>query len=200
MDGRALTDVVIYIKDEDTGSGDDDIMRLRTDSGGNFGFNWNARIMDPFDDIVEIYAVFEGNQNFESARSPQRNVYVEEYVEQEYIPRETQGQSRNTFSQTSLGLYIPYSAINEGEVLPISGILVDSQGYGLQNGIIYIKDEDTGSGDDDIVAIYTDENGSFTIRGSPERWTRLTTWLKSMPSLKEPLTLGVRAASKLTSW
>ena len=161
IDGRALTDAVIHIKDEDTGSGDDDIVRLRTDSGGNFGFTWNARTMDPFDDIVEIYAVFEGNLDFESARSQQHNVYVEEFVESKYIPPETQGQPRSTFSQTSLGLYIPYSAINEGEVLPISGILVDSQGYGLQNGIIYIKDEDAGSGDDDIVAIYTDENGEF---------------------------------------
>ena len=161
MDGRALTDAVVHIKDEDTGSGDDDIRRLRTDSGGNFGFNWNAKTMDPFDDTVEIYAVFEGNRDFESARSAQRNVYVEEYVEQEYAPRETQSQPRGTFSQTSLSLYIPYYAINEGDVLPISGRLVDSQGYSLQNGIIYIKDEDTGSGDDDIVAVYTDENGEF---------------------------------------
>ena len=160
-DGRALTDVVVNIKDEDIGSGDDDIQRLRTDSRGNFGFNWNARIMDPFDGTVEIHAVFEGNQDFESARSVQRNVYVEEYVEQGYAPRETQSQPRSTFSQTSLSIYIPYYTINSGEILPISGILVDSQGYSLQNGIIYIKDEDTGSGDDDIVAIYTDENGEF---------------------------------------
>ena len=117
--------------------------------------------MDPFDDTVEIYAVFEGNRDFESVRSAQRNVYVEEYVEQEYAPQETQNQPQGTFSQTSLSLYIPYYAINEGDVLPISGRLVDSQGYSLQNGIIYIKDEDTGSGDDDIVAVYTDENGEF---------------------------------------
>ena len=161
VDGRALTDAVVHIKDEDAGSGDDNIQRLRTDSGGNFGFNWNARIMDPFDGTVEVYAVFEGNRDFESARSAQHNVYVEEYVEQEYAPRETQSQPRSTFSQTSLSIYMPYYAINKGEILPISGILVDSQGYGLQNGIIYIKDEDAGSGDDDIVAIYTDENGEF---------------------------------------
>ena len=166
-DGRTLSNAFIYIKDEDSGSGDDTIKTLTTDSGGNFGINWIAKSMDPFDDTVEIYAVFEGNQEFESSRSPQFDLYVseytqqDEYTQQEFATQETQRQSEPIFSQTSLSLVSSHTTIDEGYILIISGKLVDSQGYVLQNGIIYIKDEDSGSGDDDIVTLYTNEDGEF---------------------------------------
>ena len=74
--GDGLQNAIVYIKDEDAGSGDDDIVILRTDARGEFYYQWTARSMDPFDDIVEIYAVFEGSPDFGSSRSAQIDVRV----------------------------------------------------------------------------------------------------------------------------
>lgn len=75
-DGHALGGMAVYIKDEDTGSGDDNIATVYTDARGVFDYQWTARSMDPFDDTVEIYAVFEGSPNFGSSRSAQIDVRV----------------------------------------------------------------------------------------------------------------------------
>ena len=74
--GDGVTNALIYIKDEDTGSGDDEMGTLRTDSQGRFSAEWTADYMDPFDSVVEIYAVFEGSTNYGSSRSVQINVRV----------------------------------------------------------------------------------------------------------------------------
>ncbi len=74
--GRALQNGSIYIKDEDTGSGDDDIVLLQTNSKGEFDYNWYAKKMDPFDRVVELYAVFKGTTNFGYSRSVQIDVRV----------------------------------------------------------------------------------------------------------------------------
>ncbi len=79
-DGRAVAQAFIYIKDEDSVSGDDTIKTLTIDSGGNFGFSWIAKSVDSFDDTVEIYAVFEGNQGSDSSRSSQFEIYVQEHT------------------------------------------------------------------------------------------------------------------------
>lgn len=75
-DGRALDGMAVYIKDEDTGTGDDDIAIVYTNARGEFHYQWTAREMDPFDSIVEIYAVFEGSPDFGSSRSAQIDVRV----------------------------------------------------------------------------------------------------------------------------
>ena len=156
-DGRALDGMVVYIKDEDTGSGDDDIAILRTDAHGEFYYQWTARAMDPFDSIVEIYAVFEGGSGFERARSVQHNIAIVD----DHPVAETQTQQRDAFSSTSINLIISDTTIREGDILEISGWLVDTHGNGLQNAIVYIKDEDAGSGDDDIAILRTDAHGEF---------------------------------------
>ena len=154
--GNGLQNGLIYIKDEDAGSGDDVIATVYTDERGEFRYMWTARTMDPFNSVVEIYAVFEGDRTFEPARSAQHDISIRDRMEQETPPPQ-----RNTFSHTSLSIDIPHTTIREGDVLPISGRLVDSHGNGLQNGLIYIKDEDAGSGDDVIATVYTDERGEF---------------------------------------
>ena len=156
LHGNGLQNGLIYIKDEDAFSDDDVIATVYTDMFGEFNYQWTAETMDPLDNTVEIYAVFEGSHGFGPARSEQHNISIVDYVEQE-----TQHQQRNTFSHTSLSISIPYTAIREGDVLTISGQLTDLHGNGLQNGLIYIKDEDTGSGDDIIATVYTDMFGEF---------------------------------------
>ena len=146
--------MVVQIKDEDAGSGDDHIATLHTDARGEFHYLWTARPMDLFDNVVEIYAVFEGVRSLEQARSSQHNIFVDNTAQ------DAQQQGR-TSSRTSLSLSIPHTSVEGGDILQISGRLVDSQGNGLQNSLIYIKDEDTGSGDDRIATIYTDARGEF---------------------------------------
>lgn len=177
--GQGLSNALIYIKDEDSGSGDDDIGSITTDSQGRFDATWNAYAMDPFDSTIELYAVFEGSQNYDSARSRQYNVSIQEqslesmfdeiksnletsqssgsqYTAPKYTPPE------NTFKSTSLSFTVSDYVVNSGDVIYLSGKLIDSSGRALQNGSIYIKDEDTGSGDDDIVILQTNSNGEFS--------------------------------------
>jgi len=173
-DGRALQNALVYIKDEDTGSGDDLITSLYTDNNGNFGFMWIAKTMDPFDNVVEIFAVFEGSSSYDSARSNQYNVSVDSSPSQTSTPQEqytppkstTPQTSQNTFKSTSITLNIPYTTVSKGDLLSISGKLTDSSGKGVSNVLIYIKDEDTGSGDDEMATIRTDSNGNYNVNWS----------------------------------
>ena len=101
-DGNTLQNAIIFIKDEDSGSGDDNIATLSTDSFGNFGFIWNAKSMDPFDNVVEFYAVFEGSSGYESAKSYQYNVSViasSEPIKQNNISKSTDSQVKQNLSE-----------------------------------------------------------------------------------------------------
>jgi protocatechuate 3,4-dioxygenase beta subunit len=176
--GQGLSNAVIYIKDEDTGTGDDDIGTITTDSSGKFEATWQAKTMDPFDNTVEIYAVFEGSSTYDSARSYQYDVTVtsptsksiEQYIAPKSTPQYTPPQtSQNTFKTTSITLEIPYTVVNSGDTVSISGKLIDSSGKGVSNALIYIKDEDTGSGDDDIGTITTDSNGNYNANWSARK-------------------------------
>lgn len=174
-DGRGLQNAIVYIKDEDPLSGDDIISTLTTDSYGNFGFTWYAKSMDPLDNTVEVYAIFEGASGYNSARSYQYNMSVispssqssnsnEQYITPKSTPQYTTPQ--NTFKSTSITLNIPYTTITKGNILPISGKLIDSDGKGVANALIYIKDEDTGSGDDEMATILTDSSGRYSVNWS----------------------------------
>jgi len=173
IDGSGLSNAIIYIKDEDSGSGDDDIGTITTDSSGKFEATWKANTMDPFDSVVEIYAVFEGSQNYDSARSNQYNISVDSQTSQSSSTSQTTTPktttSQTTFKTTSLSLNIPYNLVDSGYALPISGKLTDSSGKGVPNALIYIKDEDSGSGDDDIGTITTDSNGNYNANWSARK-------------------------------
>jgi len=75
-DGNAVANALIYIKDEDPLDADDIISTVITDSEGSYSFNWIAEFKDPFDNYVELYAVFEGSQYYSSVRSIQIDVLV----------------------------------------------------------------------------------------------------------------------------
>jgi LEA14-like dessication related protein/protocatechuate 3,4-dioxygenase beta subunit len=171
-DGSALQNAIVYIKDEDTGSGDDTIKLLSTDSYGNFGFTWFAKSMDPFDDTVEFYAVFDGASTYDSARSYPYDVTVisqpSKSLEQYIIPTVPQS-SQNTFKSTSISLNIPYTTVSKGDIIPILGKLVDSGGKGVSNALIYVKDEDSLNQDDLLGNISTDSNGLFTFNWNAEK-------------------------------
>ena len=62
LDGANPEGAVVYIKDEDPLSGDDLLAVAYVDRNGRFSTYWFADYAD-FDDTVDIYAVFEGNEN-----------------------------------------------------------------------------------------------------------------------------------------
>ena len=47
-----------------------------TDSEGRFSINWTAKRMDPSDDTVEVYAIYEGGVNYQAARGPETGVFT----------------------------------------------------------------------------------------------------------------------------
>jgi hypothetical protein len=53
QDGDSIPNVRVYIKDEDTGSGDDNLGSITTGSDGQFSFEWDAKQNDPLDRVVD---------------------------------------------------------------------------------------------------------------------------------------------------
>lgn len=65
---KPIAKAKIKILDRDIG-GDDLLASGITDEGGNFVVAWTARKTDPFDNTVEVYAKFEGNEDYEKSES-----------------------------------------------------------------------------------------------------------------------------------
>ena len=63
LDGHSAQGAVVYIKDEDPGSGDELLATAYVEGDGRFSADWFANRTDP-DDDVDVYAVFEGNDDF----------------------------------------------------------------------------------------------------------------------------------------
>ena len=63
LDGGSPEGAVVYIKDEDRLSGDELLAVAYVDGGGRFSAHWLADYTD-FDNTVDIYAVFEGDEDF----------------------------------------------------------------------------------------------------------------------------------------
>ena len=74
--GAGVGGMTLLFKDEDAGSGDDDMGSVTTDSGGYYTYEWPARSMDPFDGVVEVYVIFEGSSEYGNSRSNQVNIQV----------------------------------------------------------------------------------------------------------------------------
>ena len=68
--------MTLLFKDEDAGSGDDDMGSVTTDSGGYYTYEWPARSMDPFDGVVEVYVIFEGSSEYGNSTRNQVNIQV----------------------------------------------------------------------------------------------------------------------------
>ena len=64
LDGVSPEGAIVYIKDEDALSRDELLATAYVGSDGRFSTYWFAYYSDLFDDVVEIYAVFEGNAHF----------------------------------------------------------------------------------------------------------------------------------------
>ena len=73
--GRPVPGATIKIYDSDVGP--DDLMASGvTDEEGRFSIKWRAKPMDPFDRTVEVYAKFEGTEEYQATRSPEEGHYT----------------------------------------------------------------------------------------------------------------------------
>ena len=140
LDGRNPEGAIVYIKDEDTFSGDDLLASAYVDSAGRFTAYWIVANVDP-DNIVDIYAVFEGDHASWGARSAEQIMSV------------------LTYGGSLVLDPIPESAAL-GEAVTLSGTLY-LDGHNPEGAIVYIKDEDDFSGDDLLASAYVDSAGRF---------------------------------------
>ena len=67
--GFSVPGVEVKIFDSD-GNGRELMASGITDNEGRFSINWTAKRMDPSDDTVEVFAVYEGSVNYQAARDP----------------------------------------------------------------------------------------------------------------------------------
>ena len=64
LDRASPEGAIVYIKDEDTGSRDELLAAAYVEKNGRFSTYWIAHYADLWDDTVDIFAVFEGNEDF----------------------------------------------------------------------------------------------------------------------------------------
>ena len=140
LDGRNPEGAVVHIKDEDTFSGDDLLASAYVDSDGRFVARWIAEDVDP-DIFADVYAVFEGDYASQSARSPEQRIAV------------------LTYGGSLVLDSIPQSAAF-GESVTMSGTLY-LDGRNPEGAVVYIKEEDSFSGDDLLASAYVGSDGRF---------------------------------------
>lgn len=154
--GNGVSGRIIYIKESDI-IGDDLLGMTYTDFDGYYSFDWIVEDVETFGN-AEIFAEFSGDQAYAYSRSQEVEIAIE-----------TPQQPQQEYQTTELTIQVSSQVVQEGDIVTISGYLLDEDGDRLMNGIIYIKDEDTGSGDDDLGAVYTDSDGwySFDWQATP---------------------------------
>lgn len=74
--GKPIPNMTVKIFDEDIGR-DELLAAGKTDENGVFVINWEAKKTDPFDNTVELYAKFEGTDDYRQSKS---DVHIVEVV------------------------------------------------------------------------------------------------------------------------
>lgn len=165
--GEGIPNALIYIKDEDSLSGDEELGRTRTDANGNFSFNWQARKMDAFDNTVEVFAVFEGDSSFQRSVSEIRTVNVSGTTGQ----GSTSSGGNETILPKSTSITIIPSSYSAyvGNTVTFTGRLTDSNGKGISNAIVYLKQDITLSTDRTLSSTFTDALGGYSMNWNVDR-------------------------------
>ena len=151
-DGAPLAGKTVYIQEDNFLWSDDVLASGRTDQNGRFSIDWHVR-ENLIEVELEIYAIFEGDRNYEKDR--------------------TRNQEINVFERrgTTVTLYKIPERVYVGDMVTFTGTLSHNNGP-LANKKVYIQDEDEGRLDDYIKSGTTDMNGRFSIT-----WTaKLDKW------------------------
>ncbi|MCV0401002.1 MAG: hypothetical protein K5777_03345 [Nitrosopumilus sp.] len=163
--GQGISGAIVEIKDDDSWGPDDLVATTRTDSMGKFSVTVTAKDWDGWSDASEIYAVFEKSANYEKSRSLTYDVDVLQKPSNTTTKSQSSsyGSSNKSIQKqsTQISINAPSKAIT-GQTITISGKLT-SNGNGLANQVVYIKDEDVADADDTLVRTTTDSNGRFSV-------------------------------------
>lgn len=151
--GNGISNAVVYLKQDITLGTDRILSSTYTDALGRYSMNWNVDRVG----TTDVYAIFEGDASHQQARSV--NVSI---TGMESSPS-------STFHETSLNFSASFTSVSKGDTVTFSGRLVTLDGLAVSNAQIYIRDEDTGSGDDLIASVYTDSNGYYSYNWTAER-------------------------------
>jgi hypothetical protein len=164
-DGKyVIPDRTIYIKD-DVDFGSDTILgSVITDANGEFSASWTAVSRDS--GSYDFYAVFEGDDYVQKARSKTFSVYVNEGS---YSNKSgSSGSNSNTnqqhpnYYETQITLDKIQSSIFAGESITFTGKL-RSNGNPVSNTIVQIMEDDPLLPDQILSVGRTDSNGEFAI-------------------------------------
>lgn len=167
-DGQyAIPNRTVYIKDDVDWGTDTILGSVVTDNNGEFAASWMATTRSS--GSYDFYAVFEGDDYVQKARSKTYSVYVYESSannsgssgsSDSYKPNTSQ-QYRNYY-ETSIVLDQIQSSIFAGESITFTGRLI-SNGNPVSNAFVKIMEDDPLSSDQLLSSGRTDSNGRFAI-------------------------------------
>ena len=151
--GKFVSDATIYIKD-DVDFGRDSVMgTITTDKSGKFSATWKA--VSRTSGSYDFYAIYEGGGDVSKSRSATYTVTVSG-------TSSSSGYSENTsYSNTKITLDRFVNSAKIGQMVTFSGQLT-ANGNGLDNSVVYIKDEDFADFNDVLITTTTDSNGKFS--------------------------------------
>ena len=139
--GQPVSNAPVEIKEDDPLIFDQRLGYGTTDSEGRFSITWRVSA-GTLETDFDVYAVFEGDSIYDRSKTP-----------------------NHTISVQKIGGYITLDALPDsarvGERITFSGTLQLS-GYSPERAVVYIKDEDFGSGDDLLATAYVGSDGRFS--------------------------------------
>ena len=138
--GQAISNAIVYIKEDDPGP-DQRLTMVRTDSNGKFKSVWKVTA-GLFEKDFDVYAVFEGNSSYKRDRSHNQTMTVLKHG-------------------GSIVLDSFPSSAKIGDMITFSGKLEFTKKE-TQGAIVYIKDEDFGNPDDLLATAYVNSSGKFS--------------------------------------
>ena len=160
--GIAVTNAVIYIKDDVAFGRDKVIGKVVTDGNGKFQASWKA--VQRSSGSYDFYAVYNGSDNVSKSRSLSYTVSVSS----SYSGGSTSSSSTSSSgasvktpaAQTSISFDRVPSSIHAGQSVTFTGKLT-SNGRAISNAFVQIMENDPFSPDQRLAYDRTDSNGKF---------------------------------------
>ncbi len=159
IDGKVVSDALIYIKDDIDFDIDTVLGTVTTDENGKFSGNWKAVTRSSGN--YDFYAVYEGGGNISSSRSVTQTVNVLSSGSSSSSDSSSYSTS-TTYTPTKITLDKFINSAKTGEIVTFSGKLT-ANGQGLSGKTVWIKDEDAGDANDKLISAITDTAGKFSV-------------------------------------
>ncbi len=156
IDGHVIQEATVSIKDDVTLDIDTVLGTLTTDENGEFTGDWEAELRE-YGGAYDFYAYYDGASDISYARSQTHSVTVFTASGSSYVPPS----SSYGYEPTEITLNSIPKTVSIGQTITFSGKLT-SNGKGLANTIVYIKDEDFADLNDFLTSATTDSTGKFS--------------------------------------